>query len=386
MGETELRNHNSALTLIKTYMWDIALFVFNLLTAFAIVLGLVILIFTIRPHNAFISAELENNEFELPTWTASDMDVVMDDSALMGSVAAIVSPENGDSVAIRLSGFTIDGMTVPENATLMLTPADEYGLGPIILKGNIARANCFSASIVDSTSIHNGMSIPHSLTILSNNPTFFSNDDIVISFTDSALASIRYENGEDLPIEGGVQTLTLRDKFAEDFITQDGKPEVDVDKEKTQPSILTGLTLELIPTAPSASLAVFLSRNARVSSDEVSNLVTTSSGKLTMSYTPHPEEYILHGQELNLTSSDGHLACAYDGSKHTLSCSGHVQSAYLSGMNLFPDFWSWYYSNSYIAPFTIISSVIAAHAQFTSHRKERDSRRKTEGELTVSAQ
>lgn len=96
-----------------------------------------------------------------------------------------------------------------------------------------------------------------------------------------------------------------------------------------------------------------------------------ASGKLTISYTPNAEEYVLKKQELYLFSDDSSLNISYNIENGTAFVSGYVNDATLSQMNLFPNFWNWYFSNIYMAPLTLISTVFTALSMMNASKKNK---------------
>jgi hypothetical protein len=108
---------------------------------------------------------------------------------------------------------------------------------------------------------------------------------------------------------------------------------------------------------------------------------TRGSGTAFLSFTPNPNEYTLHDQVVSLgrnKQSKSDAATNYvnssfevsvDTEAKTLVASGEVSEAIISGMSLFPDFRNWYFSNAYMAPFTIVSIAFSTLAQMLAVRK-----------------
>ena len=112
-----------------------------------------------------------------------------------------------------------------------------------------------------------------------------------------------------------------------------------------------------------------------ITSRNIKHLETIVTGKISFSYTPTAQDYNLIDQELKLESifkSHGELYLFYKSGKGIYSdvegsecrINGYVTDGEISRMPLFPSFKTWFYSNAYIAPATIITIVIAATALF----------------------
>lgn len=67
----------------------------------------------------------------------------------------------------------------------------------------------------------------------------------------------------------------------------------------------------------------------------------------------------LQYQEVELKSPKNTLGMNYDLRTGHLLFYGYVDEATLARMSLFPDFWNWFFSNGYMAPVTLLSTVIA---------------------------
>lgn len=106
-----------------------------------------------------------------------------------------------------------------------------------------------------------------------------------------------------------------------------------------------------------------------LTSETVSFCNVTATGDLTISYTPSSEEYKLKSQEVCLSSDKAMLTISYDIENNTAIILGYTDAATLSKMSLFPNFWTWYFSNIYMAPLTLISAVFSAVSMMTSSRK-----------------
>lgn len=124
-----------------------------------------------------------------------------------------------------------------------------------------------------------------------------------------------------------------------------------------------------------------------IDANRCSGVEARGDGKLSISYTPTPQEYELQDQRVQLGelsrsgtqytehADDLFVDLSYDSDGESLVVSGDVAKARLSGMNLFPDFRNWYFSNVYLAPSTIVSVSFSALAQLIA----RDNAKKNSG-------
>lgn len=96
-----------------------------------------------------------------------------------------------------------------------------------------------------------------------------------------------------------------------------------------------------------------------ISSSRLNSVKYGASGKLSIAYTPISKEYDLQYQEVELKSPENTLSMNYDVKTGQLLFYGYVGEATLARMSLFPDFWNWFFSNGYMAPVTLLSTVIA---------------------------
>ena len=115
-----------------------------------------------------------------------------------------------------------------------------------------------------------------------------------------------------------------------------------------------------------------------IDANRCSGVEARGNGKLSISYTPTPQEYELQDQRVQLGelsrngtqcvehADDLFVDLSYDSDGESLVVSGDVAKARLSGMNLFPDFRNWYFSNVYLAPSTIVSVSFSALAQLVA--------------------
>ncbi len=104
----------------------------------------------------------------------------------------------------------------------------------------------------------------------------------------------------------------------------------------------------------------------------IKTITSKGSGLLNFSYTLNPNEYELNNQELNLQAENYSLKAnlTYDKIIKKYEVTGIVKRAYLSGLNLFPSFMGWYRDNVYLAPLTLITTVLGA-VSLTNKKQEK---------------
>ena len=129
---------------------------------------------------------------------------------------------------------------------------------------------------------------------------------------------------------------------------------------------------------------LFPSNIEHMSSDSLRSCCITASGKVSFAYRPSPEVYEIIDQQLELNSKDSALSFVYvfpeeSNQKPSIKLSGYVDGATLSRMDLFPNFRDWYFSNIYMVPLTLVSTVIAAMSMLYSTRKNK----KEQNEIVV---
>lgn len=106
-----------------------------------------------------------------------------------------------------------------------------------------------------------------------------------------------------------------------------------------------------------------------IESKHTNSCKVVANGVVDISYTPNSDEYILKKQEIYLNSSNALLNISYNTGNNLVFISGYVNDATLSQMSLFPNFWNWYFSNMYMVPLTLISSVFTALSMMNALKK-----------------
>lgn len=106
----------------------------------------------------------------------------------------------------------------------------------------------------------------------------------------------------------------------------------------------------------------------------VKSVYCTISGDVYFSYSPTSKKYHLHRQTLELSSKNDPLDINIQLNQNPpeLNINGMVNSASISGMNLFPTFIGWYRENVFLVPLTLITTVFGGVTLMTNHRKKED--------------
>lgn len=385
----------------KKFASDAFAFLVYTFAAFAIIFLLIRCIFLIRPKDAHVYAELGTVEPHSALLAADDLTAGVNEAALQSvdkvhnpaflekggeqpvevlvtdffgnnDYSAYVSAPLGASIRITLAeSDEADRWHIGTGETIIVTSKVEGLCCQIGIKGDVHSMRFKDASLVkryqDSGVRHNGVAMPADQTVLSDSTAFKFEDKITVTLDNCVQAYVLNDNGSETPIRGDMSELSFP-------IENNDIPSVksdDADESIYHQTVANEITFNLVSDNSSAYLASFFPSNYVFESNSVNRLSATSSGQLTMSYTPQPNEYSLQGQELAFSSAGSQLKCTYNPTEGTIQCQGYVQTATLSGSSLFPSFENWFFSNAYIAPLTLISSVFSALTLLTSFRKER---------------
>lgn len=110
----------------------------------------------------------------------------------------------------------------------------------------------------------------------------------------------------------------------------------------------------------------------KINADCISSFQSSLTGDLTITYTPTPQKYNLTDQELKLESvmkPKSDLFLSYDMSEYSGKIYGYITDGEVVKMPLFPSFRTWYFSNAYLAPTTIITVVVSAISIFNKKKE-----------------
>ena len=96
------------------------------------------------------------------------------------------------------------------------------------------------------------------------------------------------------------------------------------------------------------------------------------TGDFVFNYSNEPTELQLHNRILDLESRYGLLDIVIgedEANKNSLSISGEITRGFVSGINLFPSFNSWYRNNVYLLPLTLITTIFTCVTLMQSKKK-----------------
>ena len=101
---------------------------------------------------------------------------------------------------------------------------------------------------------------------------------------------------------------------------------------------------------------------------------TDITGKMTFTYGDTPKRYDLSTQTLSLSSKQGDIDCNIRviDKERTISLQGEVSKALRSNVDLFPSFGTWYRNNVYLIPLTLISTIFAGVSLMKTQNSKKD--------------
>lgn len=350
-------------------------FIYNLLKALIVIMLLISLIFQVKPNKAYIYAELEQIEVSSLDYQAEVLSV----GEIPQSYTEISSM---DKILIDLNGLSINDIDYSDGEYLEIYPIGSPS-SFIDFSGAIVKAYFY-----DVNSNANQYSIIYSNSSLYR---FIGEQHLRIDYGTAYV--VNTNNGERKELDYTENLVLMSTSYKDiidenkklvDNITEDDgsiseEHENDyqiythiIDKFSNEEAYSVKIYTE---AADSESIdsgleTSFVNFNS-IDSEQVDSCKVMASGKLTISYTPTAEEYVLKKQELYLLSDDSSLNISYNIENGTAFVSGYVNDATLSQMNLFPNFWSWYFSNIYMAPLTLISTVFAAVSMMNASKKNK---------------
>lgn len=348
-------------------------FTFNLLKALIIILLFTLLLFQVKPQKAYIYAELEQIETPSLQYQADMLEV----SDILRSHTSVCCK---DKIVIDLNGLAINDVNYFEGEYLEIYPA---GL-PSSFIG-------FSGSIVKAYFYNANSNINQYKIIYSNSSSYCFVGEQHLKIDYGTAYIVNTSNGERRKLdctENLVLTNTMHKDIVNEYkelidsITEDDGSISDeheneyqnyihiIDRFSNEEDYTVRVYAEPIDSnSRDAKLETSFPDFNNISSTRVGLCKVMADGILTISYTPTAEEYILKKQEINLLSEDSSLNISYDIENGTAFIFGYADDAILSQMSLFPSFWNWYFSNIYMAPLTLISTVFAAISMMNTSKK-----------------
>ena len=337
---------------------------YNLMKAFILVFLLLLLLFSIHPKEAFICAELQKKKDDY-IWLQAD-ELELRGVQTYEYITAL------DGISLDLAGISVNGIEYSNGDKLVVSPNEKNWPVTVSFWGHTE-----SIQLINTTT-------------KTNCQTDFYAQSINIRTVGDITMRIEHEsNAEIIKKDGGRESITvdfLNGLELNDASTQRLKNSGAYDSIKIIYPDIDDRPYELKLSIFDASskdesyLDVFIPMYDSINSNSVSDCKLVASGDLFFSYKPSPEEYAVRGQELSFAASKQGFSLSFDKSNTSASespvlLSGYVREARLSNMNLFPDFWAWYYSNLFLVPLTLISTVLAATSMFKASKKGSDEER-----------
>jgi len=176
-----------------------------------------------------------------------------------------------------------------------------------------------------------------------------------IPFADSGSAYIRKSGESDIPIVGKITIASDSNYNQFSYINE----EIDT------------ATVKFTSQAKGTS-----ARSAEIRVSNIKEFTYRADGTLLFSYSPTPVQYDLNNQIVSLHSKNqlsAHIQVHYDENdvfSIETSINAIVSEASISGVSLFPNFFSWYRENVYLVPITLISTIFGGVA-LTSKKVEK---------------
>ncbi len=349
-------------------------FLYNLCKAMILILLTTFVLFRVTPNKAYIYAELEQVELASLDYQAQVLTV--DD--ILSSYLSITS---FDKIIIALDGLSMNSLDFSNGDYLEITP---IGRMPSELQFFGAKDDIY---FYDAYSNVNQYKILYSD---SASCRFIGEQHVKILYATAYI--VEGDSGERTLLDTS-EELVLINSMTKDIISK--HQELIEEITENDGSIRAGYesqyqnylhTIDRFcneeaysvriatksddPEAKNMRLDAYVDYNS-IRSECITSCTVTASGILRFSYLPLAEEYVLKKQELYLSSDDSSLNLSYDINSGTAYITGYVTDAQLSQMDLFPNFWNWYFSNIYLAPLTLISTVLTTISMINKSKKSK---------------
>jgi hypothetical protein len=346
-------------------------FIFNLFKALIIIMLMLLLVFCVKPKKAYIYAELEKSELSSLEYQAEEL--------VIGDINSnYVSISSWEKIILDLEGLTINGIDCLEGDCLVIYPF-EHMPGYMSFSGVIDQVYLY-----DVNSNSNQYKIIYSG---SSTYRFIGEQHIKIDYGTAYLIK---ENGEKIEIDN-TKDIVLIDTLIKDIINEHQRladeitnDDGSIKKEhETEYQNYTHI-IDTFNNNEAYSVQIYMDSSEKdsdiklehgfidfgtIESKHTNSCKVVANGVVDISYTPNSDEYILKKQEIYLNSSNALLNISYNTGNNLVFISGYVNDATLSQMSLFPNFWNWYFSNMYMVPLTLISSVFTALSMMNALKK-----------------
>lgn len=353
-------------------------FIFNLFKASIIIFLLILLLFQVKPQKAYIYAEVEQeqiNEYSLYnesyfSYKAKTFQV----NDILGDYISIWSE---DKIVIELNGLSINDVDYSIGECLVIDPIDKknsyiefFGAKDSALFNDaisLSYTNMYSKyssyTFVGEQYLSIGSGTAYILDTNGDKKELDNTEKLVLMNSNSKdLIGLFQENIDNITENDG----SISDEHKDDYMdfTQI------IDRERNKHYTIHVYAEPIGLESKNAELSTIYKGCKNITLMHVVSCIVRGNGKLTISYTPTPEEYSLKKQDLFLLSENSSLTLSVDVETGKVSIWGYADKAMLSQMSLFPSFGNWYFSNIYMAPLTLISTVFAAVSMMNASKKK----------------
>lgn len=332
----------------------------SLVRSFVLVLVLACLIFEIKPSTAYVHSELEipsddayPYETRLLNISGKAKELHLSTKSRSDKVLSYFCITSSKQLRIDLSGLNLNDVSYQEGSYIEITPEKNKNLS-IRFDGKTYDTNLIDVSFSDlKQQSFTAKKVLASFSGMTN----LQIQDATVTLMDSSTGKSQLLSTE-TPLTLFSENLTERIQELKEL---KDKANTVVEENKYQSAINIGYSL-VSYSVTIESIFAFDVQGANfeeISSSRLNSVKYGASGKLSIAYTPTSNEYDLQYQEVELKSPKNTLGMNYDLRTGHLLFYGYVDEATLSRMSLFPDFWNWFFSNGYMAPVTLLSTVIA---------------------------
>lgn len=332
----------------------------SLVRSFVLVLVLACLIFEIKPSTAYVHSELEipsddayPYETRLLNISGKAKELHLSTKSRSDKVLSYFCITSSKQLRIDLSGLNLNGISYQEGSYIEITPEKNKNLS-IRFDGKTYDTNLIDVSFSDlKQQSFTAKKVLASFSGMTN----LQIQDATVTLMDSSTGKSQLLSTE-TPLTLFSENLTERIQELKEL---KDKANTVVEENKYQSAINIGYSL-VSYSVTIESIFAFDVQGANfeeISSSRLNSVKYGASGKLSIAYTPTSNEYDLQYQEVELKSPKNTLGMNYDLRTGHLLFYGYVGEATLARMSLFPDFWNWFFSNGYMAPVTLLSTVIA---------------------------
>lgn len=332
----------------------------SLVRSFVLVLVLTCLIFKIRPSTAYVHSELEipsNDAYPYETRllniSGKAKELHLSTKSRSDTVLSYFCITSSKQLRIDLSGLNLNNISYQKGSYIEITPERNKNLS-IQFDGKTYDTNLIDVSFSDLK--QQSFTAKKVLASFSGMMKL-EIQDATVTLMDSSTGKSQLLSTE-TPLTLFSESLTERIQESKELRD---KANTIVEENKYQSAVNIGYSLVPYDVTIESIFAFDVQGTnfEEIRSSRLNSVKYGASGKLSIAYTPTSNEYDLQYQEVELKSPKNTLSMNYDVKIGQLLFYGYVDEATLARMSLLPDFWNWFFSNGYMAPVTLLSTVIA---------------------------